>query len=171
MTKQRLIKRFKMLYVLEKFHALVSFPALLIYVLYTNPLKNVILLSYGLIVCIIILYQGQLYWKLKLHKLIGKGVDQARHIQYFKKSKSLNWILIAFIQIVFLIQLYVQDWVLNSNDMMIWAVLANLFAILEHINYYYKQLMIDNLYDLKYFITHKKFKMASLAKDLVEGEI
>jgi hypothetical protein len=46
---------------------------------------------------------------------------------------------------------------------------ANAFGILEHINYYHTQLMIDNTSDLSYLLRNRKFKKASLAKDLSEN--
>lgn len=171
MSRQRLIERLKWYYPLEKLHTFVTFPVLLIYLLYQNPIQNMILLSYGLLVCIFILYQGQLYWKLKLNRLTGKQIDQEKNIAFFKKSKRLNWIWISLMPIILLIQLYLQDWNINSNNLFWWAILANVFAILEHLNYYYRQLMVDNMYDFKYLLRNKKLKTASLAKDLREEKI
>jgi hypothetical protein len=170
-SKTRLIKRLKWYYPTEKFHAYVTFPVLLLYVLFTNPIGDIILLTYGLIICTIILYQGQLYWKLKLYRLQGKEIDQETNIQFFRKSKRLNWRLIALMIPVLLIQLYLQNWDIESNDMFYWGILANVLAILEHINYYYTQLMIDNQYDIAYVFRNKKLKKASLAKDLIENSI
>ncbi|RFN58608.1 hypothetical protein DZ858_00575 [Marixanthomonas ophiurae] len=139
--------------------------------MFTNPVENLILLSYGLIVCIIILYQGQLYWKLKLERLTEKHINQDATIRFFKKSKWVNWLLISCMLPVLLIQLYFQNWNFESNDMFYWGIFANVFAILEHINYYYIQLMIDNKYDVEYLFKNKKLKKASLAKDLVENKL
>ncbi len=171
MSKTRLIKRLKKYYPTERFHAFVTFPAILLYLLFTNPIRNMILLSYGLIVCIVILYQGQLYWKLKLNRLTGKNVNQEKNIRFFNKSKRLNWLLILLMPPVLLIQLYFQRWNFEYNDMLFWGILANVFAILEHVNYYYIQLMIDNKYDVEYLLKNKRLKKASLAKDLVENRI
>jgi len=171
MSKARLIKRLKWYYPIEKFHAYVTFPALLLFLLFTNPVRDLILLSYGLIVCIIILYQGQLYWKLKLERLTEKHINQAGNIRFFKKSKRFNWLLISGMIPVLLIQLYIQKWNFESNNMFYWGIFANVFAILEHINYYYLQLMIDNKYDVEYLFKNKKLKKASLAKDLIENKI
>ncbi len=171
MSKARLIRRLKWYYPIEKFHTYVTFPVLLLSLLFTNPIGNMILLSYGLIVCIIILYQGQYYWKLKLDRLRGKHVNQDATIRFFKKSKRLNWLLILCMLPVLLIQLYIQKWSFESNDMFYWGIFANVFAILEHINYYYIQLMIDNKYDVEYLFKNKKLKKASLAKDLIENKI
>lgn len=96
MSKARLIKRLKWYYPTEKFHTYVTFPVLLLYLLFTNPIKDVIFLSYGLIVCIVILYQGQYYWKLKLNGLEGELVEQENNIRFFNKSKRINWVLILF---------------------------------------------------------------------------
>ncbi|WP_339702804.1 hypothetical protein [uncultured Marixanthomonas sp.] len=171
MNKARLIKRLKWYYPIEKFHAYVTFPALLLFLLFTNPVGDLILISYGLIVCIIILYQGQLYWKLKLERLTEKHINQAGNIRFFKKSKRFNWLLISGMIPVLLIQLYIQKWNFESNNMFYWGIFANVFAILEHINYYYLQLMIDNKYDVEYLFKNKKLKKASLAKDLIENKI
>lgn len=69
------------------------------------------------------------------------------------------------------IQLYVQKWDFGVNEMLYWGILANVFAFLEHINYYYRQLMIDNKYDIEYLITNKRLKKASLVKDLIQKRI
>lgn len=130
-----------------------------------------ILLTYGLIVCMVILYQGQLYWRLKLDRLTGKQINQDANIRFFKKSKRFNWILISFMIPVLVVQLYIQKWNIESNDMFYWGILANIFAVLEHINYYYTQLMIDNKYDVEYLVKNKKLKKASLAKDLIGNRI
>lgn len=171
MSKARLIKRLKWYYPTEKFHTYVTVPALSLYLLFTNPFMDVIFLTYGLLVCMVILYQGQHYWKLKLYRLTGKYVNQKSSILFFKKSKRLNWLLISLMLPTLLIQLYLQKWNFGTNEMLYWGILANVFALLEHINYYYIQLMIDNTYDIEYLITNKRFKKASLAKDLIENRI
>ena len=171
MSKSRLIKRLQWYYPTERFHTYITFPALLLYVLLTNSPLNVVLLSYGLIVCIVILYQGQHYWKLKLMRLGGEPFEQETNIQFFKKSKRINWILILLMIPVVVIQLYLQAWRIDANNMFKWGILANVFAILEHINYYYTQLMVDNKYDIEYVVKNKKLKKASLAKDLRENMI
>lgn len=88
MSKNYLINRLKWYYPLERMHALVTFPSLMLYVIYNNPLKDILFLMYGLILCVIILFQGQHYWKLKLHKLLRKDVDQERSLFFFRNSKN-----------------------------------------------------------------------------------
>lgn len=171
MSKTRLIKRLKWYYPTEKFHTYVTAPGLLLYLFFINSFEKIIFLSYGLIVCIMILYQGQYYWKLKLKRLEGEDVEQDKNIWFFKKSKRLNWILILLMLPVLLIQLCMQSWSRWTNNMLAWGILANVFAILEHINYYYTQLMIDNKYDIEYLVKNRKLKKASLARDLNENRI
>ena len=79
--------------------------------------------------------------------------------------------MIGLIPIVFVMQLYFSNWEVNTENLMFWAIIANVFGILEHINYYNRQLMIDNTTDLNYVIKNRKLKIASLAKDLSENEI
>lgn len=169
MSKQKLIKRFKHYYPIEKFHAFGSFPALFVYLLFNNSFRDIFFLLYGILICIVILIQGQHYWKLKLYKLINKPFNQEKNINFFKNSKKLNWILIGLIPPMLILQLFQNNWEVTHK--FFWGIFVNLFAILEQINYYYRQLTIDKRSDLKYLIRNKKLKIASLAKDLKEGEL
>ncbi len=171
MSKKAIIKRLKWYYPLERMHTFISFPLAMIYFIINYPSRHIILITYSFALCIIILYQGQHYWKLKLYRLTGKTFDQTDNLRFFKKSKRVNLILIGLLPIIFIIQLYI----INDSDinykLLIWGGMAGLFGVLEHINYYYKQLMVDTIADLKYIFKNGKLKDASLAKDLREGEI
>jgi hypothetical protein len=79
--------------------------------------------------------------------------------------------MIGLIPLVFSIQLYFNNWEVKTENLIFWAIIANVFGILEHINYYNRQLMIDNTSDLNYVFRNRKLKIASLAKDLSENEI
>ncbi|WP_378186839.1 hypothetical protein ACE939_00640 [Aquimarina sp. W85] len=169
MGKQQLIKRLKSYYPLERFHAFVTFPVILLYILYNNAVADVVFLLYGLGIIIFVLIQGQHYWKLKLYRLLKKPFDQQYNIDLFKKAKTINGYLIALIPLILLVQLYINAWTIVSENLMNWAICANVFGVLEHINYYHRQLMIDNRADVDYLMTNKKLKVASLAKDLNEN--
>ncbi|WP_308993284.1 hypothetical protein QLS71_014555 [Mariniflexile litorale] len=171
MSKQKLIKRLKSYYPMERFHAFVTFPGILIYLIFKNSFTDIFFLLYGLLICILILIQGQHYWKLKLYRLLNKPFNQEKNLNIFKNSKKLNLILIALIPIIFGLQIYKNDWQILPENLIIWGVLANVFGILEHINYYNRQLMIDNSSDLEYLKQNKKLKTASLAKDLKENKL
>jgi len=170
MTKARLIKRLKWYYPTERFHTYGTFPFLLLYAFIILPWKETVLLAYGLITCIYILYQGQHYWKLKLNRLTGEEFDIISNVVFFKKSKRNNEYLIYLMPILVLIQLYLINWKIESNGFL-WGLFAILFAVLEHINYYHIQLTIDNKYDLNYLRVNRKLKKSSLAKDLDENKI
>lgn len=171
MSKQALIKRLRSYYPMEKAHAFLTFPLLTMYVIYTNALAEIIFLIYGLLICIYILFQGQYYWKLKLYSLTGKVFNQHESIQFFKKAKTINILLITFMPLIFIIQLYINQWSFELKDVFVWSLIANIFAIAEYINYYHKQLMIDNMADLNYIFKNKKLKVASLKKDLEQNQI
>lgn len=156
---------------MERLHAFVTFPAILIYLALKNSFTDIFFLLYGVLICIVILIQGQHYWKLKLYKLIDKPFSQEKNLNIFNKSKKLNLILICLIPVIFGIQFYQNEWKIIPENLFFWGVLANLFAVLEHINYYYRQLMIDNSSDLEYLRRNKRLKIASLAKDLKENEL
>lgn len=171
MSKQKLIKRLKTYYPMERLHAFVTFPGMLIYLILKNSFVDIFFLLYGISLCIIILIQGQHYWKLKLSRLINKPFNQEKNLNIFKNSKKLNLILIGLIPIIFVFQIYQNDWQIVSKNLMFWGVLANLFAVLEHVNYYGRQLMIDNSSDLEYLKRNKRLKKASLAKDLKDSQL
>jgi hypothetical protein len=170
MSKKELIKRLTWYYPMERMHAFITFPLISIYLIYTSSLSDIIFLVYGLVLCIFILFQGQHYWKLKLSKLTGKTFDQNKNLRFFRKSKKINLVMMGLIPIMFIIQLYLINWTVKTEKLMIWAIIANVFGIIEHINYYNRQLMIDNASDLNYVIRNRKLKIASLAKDLKENE-
>ena len=170
-TRKDLIKRLNYYYPMERMHAFITFPLIVIYLLSTNSVLNIVFLLYGLILCISILYQGQHYWKLKLNRITKKAFDQDKNLAFFRKSKRMNLIMIALIPLIFIVQLYLSDWKLKTDNLMFWGWMANTFGVLEHINYYERQLMIDNLSDLDYVMRNRKLKVASLAKDLTENQI
>ncbi len=164
--KEELIKRVKWLYLNERIHAIITFPAIIIYLLINHTINDIFLLIYGLVVCTIILLEGQYYWKLKLFRLTARPIDQEKNIRFFYKLKNINIILIGLIPVIFILQLYLSNWSFKEENIFAWAICANIFAVLEHINYYHVQLMIDNKKDLEYIIKNKRFKTASLKKDL-----
>jgi hypothetical protein len=90
---------------------------------------------------------------------------------FFRKLKKLNLIFIGFIPFVFILQIFLNNWSIKTGNLSYWAIAVNVFGILEHINYYNRQLMIDNSSDLNYVIKNRKLKVASLAKDLLENKI
>lgn len=170
MSKAKLIKRLQWYYPSERFNAYL-FTLIIVYVVYSYPLSRSIFLIYGLILMTFILFQGQHYWKLKLYRLTNKTFNEEQNIKLFRTTKKINIFLIIFIPIVFAVQWKINTQKTAQDELLLWGILANLVGVLEHTNYYHRQLMIDNLADLKYLIRNKKLKIASLKKDLDENRI
>ena len=170
MSKAKIIKRLSWYYPTERFCAFM-FLGIFLWVFLWFPPSNVVLLLYGLLVVTIILFQGQYYLMLKLYRLTNKPFEQGKNLKLFRRAKNLNSILICAMPLIFALQLYLSSWTINAENHIIWAVTANIFGVLEHINYYYRQLSIDNLADVEYILRNKKLKVASLSKDLRDSEI
>ncbi len=170
MSKVNLVKRLSWYYPTERFNAFM-FAGVFIFVIIKYGFINTLFLSYGLLLMTVILFEGQYYWKLKLYRLTNKQFNQLKNINLFKKLKGVNTGLIALVPIVLFLQLLLQDWTLKPGNLFYWGLAANIFGILEHVNYFYRQLMIDNLADVQYILRNKKLKIASLKKDLDDNEI
>jgi len=170
MLKNRIIKRLQWYYPTERFNAWL-FTGITLFVIYTYKITDAFFLVYGLMIMTFILFQGQHYWKLKLFRLANKKFDQAKNLKLFRIAKQINVVLIAIIPFVFTLQLMTINKSVKENNLFLWGILANVIGVLEHINYYHRQLMIDNLADLKYLLHNKRLKVASLKKDLDESKI
>lgn len=170
MRKQGLINRLGWYYPTERFNVFL-FGGITAYVLFQYAARDVVLLVYGLLVMTYILYQGQKYWQLKLYRLTGKSVNQARSLAFFRTAKRANVWLCCIMPLVLLVQLYLFGWSVPSTPIFLLALLANSFGVLEHVNYYHRQLMIDNAADWRYLKHYRRLKVASLAKDLAEGQL
>lgn len=170
MPKDKLIKRLEWYYPTEKYNAWL-FAGITLYVFIAFEFSNSFFLIYGLLLMTFILFQGQHYWKLKLYLLKNKEISQAKNLKLFRMCKKINTVMIAIIPVLLLLQwIMIKDNSDNKN-LILWGLLANLIGLLEHINYYYRQLMIDNLPDLMYVIRNKTLKVASLKKDIEEGRL
>lgn len=170
MSKRRLIKRLSWYYPTELFNVFL-FTGIMIWLLINFPFLEILSLLYGLLIMTVILFQGQYYWRVKLKNLQGKSINQDVTLAYFRISKKFNLVLIALIPFALFIELYLNSWVISNSILYGWAIFANIFGILEYINYYHYQLMYDNVHDLKYLQINKKLKIASLKKDLIENKI
>jgi hypothetical protein len=170
MQKAKIIKRLEWYYPTELFNAWL-FTGITLFVIYTYKIAVAFFLVYGLIIMTFILFQGQHYWKLKLFRLTNKKFDEAKNLKLFRRAKQINVVLIAIIPFVFGLQWLMTNKPIIENNLFLWRILANVIGVLEHINYYHKQLMVDNLSDVKYLLRNKKLKVASLKKDLDESKI
>ena len=169
-TRNRLIKRLDGYYKLEGLNAVWIF-CLSIYIIFRNDVSEVIFLTYGIWFIVYILIQGTHYWRLKLLSLKGEKIDQPFQINLFKKFKKTNQFLCLGIPLVFVIQWYLDKDMMSNSSIFYWSIFTNVFAIAEHINYYHRQLSYDNPYDWQYLRKNKRLKIASLKKDLEDGQI
>lgn len=161
-TKQRLIKRLRWYYPMELFNA-VLFSGITAYVLIDLPFVETFSLVYGLAFMSFILYQGGYYWMIKLKSIEQEISISTSDAKLFRTFKRLNEYAIALALVVLLTHI-VSGWL--RIEILYWSILTNGFAILEYINYYHKQLMIDNSYDVQYVLRNRRLKTASLRKDL-----
>ena len=169
-TKLRLINRLRWYQPLEYFNGFL-FSAIALYVLYAYPFQLIYSLFFGLVVMVFLLFQGAFYWKLKLQSLKGERIDHPKQLAKFRSWKKISEYLLLS-QLLFLLPyLYAVDWTLELKGVYSWTLAANLMALLEYINYYHRQLMIDNFHDAKYLLTNRKLKVSSLKKDMMEGKL
>jgi len=166
MSKNVIIKQLRYLYVIEKTHTFITFPCLIIYLIFVSPLVELVFPLYGFVVGVFILFQGQHFWKIKLYKINGKTFDNYSNLIFFRNSKKMNLLFIGLMPLVFIIHNYFNKSVNNELSALLSGMVSNIFAVLEYINYYHKQLMINNTSDFRYLCINKKFKKSALAKAL-----
>lgn len=169
-TRQRLIKKLQWTFQVEGMNAFMFF-GILIFLNASYRSINLLFLSYGMLLMCFILMQGTYYWWLKLSVINERPIFQRTSLLRFRKFKRINQIGLALIPLVLLIQWVISGKQLSGDNFLFWAIFANVFAVLEYINYYHKQLMYDNSHDLKYLFYNKTLKEASLHKDLRENKI
>ncbi|MEX2347828.1 MAG: hypothetical protein WD511_01295 [Balneolaceae bacterium] len=169
-TRKRLINRLTRIYQMEGMNAMM-FLGVMVILNASYGVQDLLSLSYGILLACFILAQGTYYWWIKLCALEEQNIPVKTVLKRFQKFKIQNKIGILLIPVVFLIQWYISGAQFNESHFVGWAIFTNLFAILEYINYYHRQLMIDNRHDLQYVLQNKKFKEASLFKDMRENKI
>lgn len=165
-----LVRRLQYLHTTERAFVYV-FGALCVYVPLFYPVRGVILLVYGLGMNSYLLFQGQRYWQVKLAGLLHKPLPKATYLAFFYQAKKINQWLLRFMPLVCLLQVLLMKWEVVFSTGFLLAALTNCFAVLEYINYYHWQLMIDTRADVTYLRQHRKLKVAGLARDLARQRI
>ncbi|TGE19299.1 hypothetical protein [Hymenobacter elongatus] len=168
-TKQRLIKRLRWYQPAELLNAVLA-TGLTLYVLLEYRLADTYTLVFGLLLMTFILYQGAYYWKLKLKSLAGTSTLKPDSVDRFAAFKRLNELMIGSGLLLLAVQFVSNGFSFRPENSAGWALAANGFGILEYINYYHRQLMIDNMYDVSYLLRNKRLKIASLRKDLDDNQ-
>jgi hypothetical protein len=109
-----------------------------------------------------ILLQGSYYWYLKLKQIKRNDFSNlpSRRLRTFEFFKRMNsW----FILIGFFIFIYQ---ITSKQIELYWFIFLFLFAVIEHINYYYFRLSYQSIEELKELKRQKGFRRSKLAKEL-----
>lgn len=167
-TRSELINRLEWIYQVEGMNAVMFFGVML-FLIASYGFTNLIFMSYGILFCCFILLQGTYYWWIKYSSIKEEKEPVEVQVERLKTFKHLNHIGLILIPMVFLLQWFISGYSFSSDNLLGWAIFANLFAVLEYINYYHKQLMYDNRYDLRFLYQNRILKEATLHKDLREN--
>jgi hypothetical protein len=109
-----------------------------------------------------ILLQGSYYWYLKLKQFqVSDFTDlPAQKLKTFMCFKWLNSVLILIGMFILIYQIY------SKPVELYWFVFVFLFAVVEHINYYYVRLSYQTINEFKELLRQKGFRKSRLAKEL-----
>lgn len=109
-----------------------------------------------------ILLQGSYYWYLKLKQIQQNDFTPlpGRQLKVFANFKRLNTGLIVIGMFVLIYQ------ILSKPIELYWFIFVFLFAVIEHINYYYVRLSYQTIEEIKELKRQKGFRKSRLAKEL-----
>ncbi|WP_421774135.1 hypothetical protein [Gracilimonas sp.] len=169
-SKKRLINRLQWTFQVEGMNVVMFF-GILIFLNFHYDVSDILFMSYGLFVMCFILFQGTYYWWVKYSVLTNRQVFKSTVLSRFRSFRKQNHLVLLLIPVILIIQWFISGRTLSTDNLIGWAIFANLFGVCEYINYYHKQLMYDNRNDLKYLLQNRKLKEASLHKDLRENKI
>ncbi|AFV21537.1 MULTISPECIES: hypothetical protein [Bacillus] len=114
-----------------------------------------------------ILVQGTLYWYVKRKRLRQEktSITPVWIIYKLKTFKILNGGLLLIGLIMFSVDIFNWYPKLPLRGLSV-AGFVYIFALLEHINYYYVQLSYDNIADIRHLLKSKRLKQSCMKKDL-----
>lgn len=162
-TREKLIRRLRYLWTFEFFDSF-YLPAMLVVVARTLDQPIGLFAAYGTGLTILLLWQGAAYWRLTL-QAVRRGINLgAGTLHWYVRFKRLNWILLALMPLALGASIWLAGR-LRWFDL-IAGMAFYLLALAEQVNYYYYQLMYDNLADLRYLARYKRLKRAKLARAL-----
>lgn len=161
---KKLIKRLRYLWAWELFDSF-FLPAIIVF--YARYFQKPIgfLAIYSMSLTAWILWQGAVYWRLKLQALKTNRNIKPAYLRWFARLKKINWILIGALPILLAGKGLLNTFFRSRLDLIAGLGLYTL-AVLEQINYYYYQLMYDQPSDWRYLRKHKKLKKSSLSRAL-----
>lgn len=117
----------------------------------------------SLVVVLYILFQGSLYWHLKLRAICERTGMPDFFRPLFRLFRRSN--VVAMVGMGLLIaSAGCRGWA--SPVDVVWSGGLIGFAVVEHVNYYAYQLMHDSLNDFAYLRRYRRLRRAALAVDL-----
>lgn len=168
MDHYKLAKRYRSLWTGEAASILLFVILFLYYAQTDGQWSNWIVRTYSLVVVILILIQGSVWWIWKLRILQASQHTMPMAIlRRFAWLKKANWFLICLFPLVFILKWLVTNSLWSTNDVW-WGTLFMVGALLEQINYYYYQLMYDNRYDWAYLRQQRRLRPGSIGKALAQ---
>lgn len=168
MGHKALAQRYRVLWTGEVV-SIVLFILLFLYFFHADgQWRNWIIRTYSLFVVIFILFQGTLWWILKLRILqAGQQTMPVAILMRFALFKKINWLLICFFPFVLILTGWITNAFWPTQDLWLGSLIMG-GALLEQINYYYYQLMYDNRYDWMYLRRHRRLRQGSISKGLAQ---
>ncbi|HEY0063876.1 MAG TPA: hypothetical protein VGC21_17295 [Telluria sp.] len=109
-----------------------------------------------------LLVQGALYWHLKQRALTGDAALPPWFGTVFGAFKVVNLLVFGALGVAFGLKIGRAGW----NMTLAWPAGIFGFAVLEHINYYYYQLMYDTSNAVRYVLRNRRLRKAALGIDL-----
>jgi hypothetical protein len=112
-----------------------------------------------------LLIQGALYWHLKLRSVqTGSGLPPW-FAPLYRGLRRANVAAFALYGGVFA---FAATRGLPPADLA-WSGALFVFAVLEHVNYYHRQLMYDNAHDVRALLKRRRLRRAALGTDLARA--
>lgn len=161
--KDRLRKRLRYLWTWELANGVLLMPLLYCWLSLFLRLGWFSLLSL-LLVCAM-LFVGAAFWYLKGRALEGSDrLYRPETRRFFRATKVAFGAALPIVLALFVVRAFVQRGAAIA-ELMVGAGFWSL-AVLEYINYYYVQLSYDNRADLAYLRRHRRFKRATMVREL-----
>lgn len=153
---------------MERFNAVVILPGVAVYLVWSHPDVASWPAVWAAFLNVMLLWQGSHYWILKLKVLLREEVDESLELSRLRRWKYRN--LLWFYPMLVWMPLC---WIAHSptSGQVNWAVGLLILALLEHVNYFHVQLMVDNASDARWLMRNGRLKEASLAKDLRQSRL
>jgi membrane protein YqaA with SNARE-associated domain len=160
--REKLIRRFRQLWILELVNAFVIFPFVL-FTLYewTQP-SLFVLLALAAVDALLVI--GAAYGYLKMRDL-QHGTQRLQHYErhFLRLKRTVPFALLAI-----LLAALPDVLTLNSGEAfraLMPGILLYGLAVLEYINYFHTQLMYDNRSDLRALLTTRRLKPGLIARE------